>query len=168
MPRTRFTNSQKTVVTAGDLVQASHINNPQEAIKKGIQAHRHTVTWTGYNPETFDTDILDVGNATQLLGEDEIKDGTINLHDGLINNNDISGKINGQYVIVTTPSSANTEFAVAHSLRDKNGNARVPQGYIVIRRSAAGVIYDGTTTWTTTNIYLRCNVANMSATILIF
>lgn len=168
MPRTRFTNAQKTVVTAGDLVQASHINNPQEAIKKGIQAHRHTITWSGYNPENVDTDALDSGNSTQLLGEDEIKDGTINLHDGTINSNDVAGKINGQYVIVTTPATANTEFAVAHSLKDKNGNARIPQGYLVVRRSANGVVYDGTTSWTTSNIYLKCSAASVNITLLIF
>lgn len=168
MPRTRFTNSQKTIVTTGDRLQVSHINNPQEAIKKGIQAHRHTVTWTGYNPENVDTDALDVGNSTQLRGEDEIKDGTINLHDGTIDNNDVAGKINGVWKIVTTPATANQEFAVSYSLYDMNGNPRTARGYIVVRNSNGGVVYDGTTTWTTSNIYLKCTTANNNITLLIF
>jgi len=168
MPRTRFTNSQKTVVTAGDKVLASHINNPQESIKKGIQAHRHTITWSGYNPETVDTDALDSGNSTQLLGEDEIKDGTINVHDGSIANGEIAGKLNGKYYVVTTPSTANQEFSVSVSLVDKNGTARVPQGYIVVRNGNGGVVYNGTTSWTTTAIYLRCTTASNNVTLLVF
>lgn len=168
MPRTRFTNSQKTVVSTGDRVLASHINNPQESIKKGIQAHRHTVTWTGYNPENVDTDALDTGNSTQLLAEDEIKDGTLNIHDGEINDNDVAGKLNGMYRVVTTPSNANTEFSVSHTLKDKNGNARVPQGYIVVRNGNGGVVYNGNTPWTSTTIYLKCTTASNNVTILIF
>lgn len=168
MPRTRFTNSQKTVVTSGDRIQTSHINDPQEAIKKGIQAHRHTVTWSGFDPENVDTDALDVGNATQLRGEDEIKDGTINLHDGSIDNNDVAGKINGVWKVVTTPATANQEFAVPYTLYDINGNQRVARGYIVVRNGNGGVIYDGTTAWTTSNIYLRCTTASNTITLLVF
>lgn len=52
-------------------------------------------------------------------------------------------------IITVTLAAANVEQAVAHTLK------RVPTGYIVLSRNIAAVIYDGTTAWTSTNIYIR-------------
>jgi len=62
---------------------------------------------------------------------------------------------------VADTGAANTEFAVAHTLK------RVPTGYLVIKNSTTGAVYDGATTWTTTNIYLRCSIANANITVII-
>lgn len=63
---------------------------------------------------------------------------------------------------ITTSGTPDTEAAVSHNLK------RVPVGYFVVGRDKAGVIYNGTTAWTTTNIYLRSNVATVTATVIIF
>ena len=65
-------------------------------------------------------------------------------------------------VAVTTDGTPDTESAHTHTLK------RVPIGYIVIKRDKAGVIYDGTTAWTDTTIYIRSNVASVAATIMVF
>jgi hypothetical protein len=51
----------------------------------------------------------------------------------------------------TTPSSANTEFSITHTL------GRVPIGFLVLSLSAAAQIYQSTTAWTSTTIYLKCS-----------
>ena len=58
-----------------------------------------------------------------------------------------------------TPDAENT---VAHSL------GKVPTGYIVYSVDKAGVVYKGSTTWTTTNIYLKVNVASVAVKIIVF
>lgn len=58
-----------------------------------------------------------------------------------------------------TFSLADTDTALAHGLN------RVPVGYIVVSKSAATVVYNGSSAWTSTLIYLRANVA---ATIKLF
>lgn len=63
---------------------------------------------------------------------------------------------------VADTGAANTEFSIAHGLK------RIPTGYLVIRRSAGGVVYDSGTTFTTANIYLKCTTANTTLTVIIF
>lgn len=58
-------------------------------------------------------------------------------------------------------SAAATDVQVAHGLN------RGPIGYIVIRRSAAITIYDGSAAWTTDNIYIRSSGAG-NITLLVF
>lgn len=67
-----------------------------------------------------------------------------------------------QYQDVTTPGTANTEFTVNHGL------GRVPVGYLVVGRDKAAIIYNSTTAWTETAIYLKCNVATVAIRLLIF
>ena len=57
-------------------------------------------------------------------------------------------------VTVADSGNADTEFEVSHTLK------RVPIGYLLINIDKAGIVYDSGTTWTTTKIYLKCNVAN--------
>jgi hypothetical protein len=73
-----------------------------------------------------------------------------------------SGNMNGQWVNVTTPSTANAQFAIAHNLN------RIPSHYHYITDNG-GVIYqlpNTGTAWTATNIYVKCSTA--SATLRIF
>ena len=69
--------------------------------------------------------------------------------------------LDAQTVSVTTHTTPGTEVAVAHTLK------RVPAGYIVLKRDKEGVIYDGATAFSTSSIYLKSNVASVTATILI-
>lgn len=66
-----------------------------------------------------------------------------------------------QQTTSVTFSAANTDTTVPHSL------GFLPNGYIVVGRSANMVIYDGATANTTTNLYLRSS-ATGSASIIIF
>jgi hypothetical protein len=67
----------------------------------------------------------------------------------LTNNRDFSQNIVGWYASVTSPGIADTEFAVPHNL------GRVPNGWLVLSKSNAGVVYKGATAWTSSNIYLK-------------
>lgn len=58
-----------------------------------------------------------------------------------------------------TPDAENT---VAHAL------GKVPTGYIVYGIDKAAIVYTGTTAWTKTNIYLKCNVATVATKIIVF
>jgi hypothetical protein len=69
---------------------------------------------------------------------------------------------NAQTVTVSNTGTANADFAVAHTLK------RIPTGYILISNDKAGFIYNGTGTWTTTNIYLKHSVANAAVTVIVF
>ena len=72
------------------------------------------------------------------------------------------GNMAGQWRNVTSPVAPDTEFAIAHDL------GRIPSWYWY-NISKAGILYqlpNTGTAWTTTNIYLKCNVA--SAVIRLF
>ena len=64
-------------------------------------------------------------------------------------------------VISVTLAAANVEQAVAHTLK------RVPTGYIVVSINKVAVVYDGTTAWTTTNIYIRSNTAATAVKVIL-
>lgn len=75
-----------------------------------------------------------------------------------------SENISGEFVDLTSHASANTEFAVAHTV------GAVPVGFLVIYQDKAGSLYqapDTGTAWTSTNIYLKSNVSSLSARIFI-
>jgi len=69
--------------------------------------------------------------------------------------------ISGEFLDITTNATPDTEDAFSHTL------GSVPIGYIVIGRDKAGVIYDGTTAWTSTSIYLRSDVATVAAKVFL-
>ncbi len=73
-----------------------------------------------------------------------------------------SDNFNAATVAVADTGGADTEFTVAHSLK------RIPSGYLVIRRSKAGVVYDSGTPFSATNVYLKCSAVNAAITVLIF
>ena len=61
----------------------------------------------------------------------------------------------------TDTGTANTEFTVSHNL------GFVPGKYILTKINNAGVIYDSGTTWTTTQIFLKCSTANAAVTLTV-
>lgn len=64
-------------------------------------------------------------------------------------------------IITVTTAGADTEVNVAHTLK------RTPIGYLVLSRNKGGVIYDSGTSWTSSNIYIKCNVATVTIKLLI-
>jgi hypothetical protein len=68
-----------------------------------------------------------------------------------------NGNIEGEWQEFTT-ALADAEYTLAHGLES------VPLGYIVVSQNKAGTLYqmhDTGTAWTSTNIYLKCNVASV-------
>ena len=63
--------------------------------------------------------------------------------------------IAGEFRTITT-AGANTEVVVPHTL------GVIPVGRIVLRQDKAGSLYDSTTAWTTTNIYIKSDVATVT------
>ena len=66
-----------------------------------------------------------------------------------------------RFVTYTSNAAPNTADTVAHDL------GKVPQGFIVIALDKAGIIYNGGT-FTNTDLILKCNVASVTVTILVF
>jgi hypothetical protein len=64
----------------------------------------------------------------------------------------ISDNFDAKILTLTFTSSA-TDTSLAHGL------GRVPSGYLVLKRSANMVVYDGSNAWTSQNIYLRASAA---------
>lgn len=62
---------------------------------------------------------------------------------------------------ITTHATPDTETAYTHTLK------RVPIGFIVYDRNKAGILYAGSSANTATTIYIRSNVASVTAKILI-
>lgn len=62
----------------------------------------------------------------------------------------------------TSNASPDTEDTVAHSL------GRAPSYFVVISKDKAGDFYKSGTAWTSSNIYLKCSVASVAASILVF
>jgi hypothetical protein len=83
--------------------------------------------------------------------------GRIQLGDGVNKEN-----LDLQFKNVTSPATADQEFAVAHSLD------RVPAGYFVVKRDKAALVYDSATSWTTSAIHLKCSLASTSLRLIIF
>lgn len=67
-------------------------------------------------------------------------------------------------VLITTTTSAtpDAENTIAHTL------GKLPVGYIVYSQDKSGSLYLGGTAWTSSNIYLKCNVASVAYKIIVF
>lgn len=72
------------------------------------------------------------------------------------------GNTDNIHVQVVTPNVANTEFAVTHNLN------RIPTGINVVFKSASSDTYASTTTWNTSQIFLKCTQANVTLTMEIY
>lgn len=63
---------------------------------------------------------------------------------------------------ITTNATPGVETAIAHGLK------RVPTGYWIVKRNKAAHVYDGATAFTSENIYVRSDVASVTAKIIVF
>ena len=96
-------------------------------------------------------------NLVSVLGElalnlNAILDGGISVDDNM----DISR------FSVTSHVTPGAEFSVAHGL------GKVPTGYIVYGQAGAGSVYDGTTSNTSTTLYLKSDASNTVFRIVVF
>jgi hypothetical protein len=73
-----------------------------------------------------------------------------------------TGNLNGQWFNVTAPGAPNTEFSVTHSLTDSKGKPKIPSFYWFISDVACDLFQlpNTGTAWTTTKVYLKCNVGS--------
>lgn len=74
----------------------------------------------------------------------------------------ITDNLDCEIVPYTSNAVANTEDAVAHSLK------RVPVGFIVVDIDKAGVVYRGPTAFTASNVYLKCSTASTALKVLLY
>ena len=105
------------------------------------------------------------GMKLRKFDEDLIKalDGMINNLLALFDNGvDVNDNLDVEALTITTNGTPDTEDAFTHTLR------RVPSGYLVANKDKAGHIYSGGTAWTSTAIYLRSDVASVTAKVVVF
>jgi hypothetical protein len=69
--------------------------------------------------------------------------------------------ISGEFQVFTSNATPDTEDTVAHTI------GAVPVGYIVLKQNKAGSLYLGTTSWTSSNVYFKSNVASVAFTIFL-
>jgi len=74
----------------------------------------------------------------------------------------LTDNLRGDFISKADSGTANTEFSISHNLK------QVPEGYMVVKNSNGGVIYDGSTAWTSTTIYLKCTTANNNIKVYVF
>lgn len=74
-----------------------------------------------------------------------------------------TGNESGQWLNVTSPGSANTEFSVAHSL------GRIPSHYRYLSDKGANLYQLPTTGthWTATTVYFKCDTASVALRIFL-
>lgn len=78
------------------------------------------------------------------------------------NNADPSKNIAGYHAQnVVTPASANTQFTITHNL------GYVPQRFWVTNINQNATIYQGSTPWTTTAIYLQCSGSSVTCSLFV-
>ena len=69
--------------------------------------------------------------------------------------------ISGEFQVFTTSGTPDAENTVAHTI------GSVPIGYIVLKQDKAGSLYLGGSAWTSTNVYLKSDVASVAFTIFL-
>lgn len=69
--------------------------------------------------------------------------------------------ISGEFQVFTSNATPDSEDTIAHTV------GAVPVGYIVLKQNKAGSLYTGSTTWTSSNVYFKCNVASVTFTIFL-
>jgi len=69
--------------------------------------------------------------------------------------------IAGEFQVVADTGTANVEFSITHTL------GAVPVGYILLKNSVSGSVYNGASAWTDTTIYLKHSGANANITVFI-
>ena len=74
----------------------------------------------------------------------------------------VQGNLSLAQVGATSPGAANTDFPVTHNL------GRIPTGFLVTNRSAPCHVYGGGTSWTTSQIFVKCDTINVLLNFIIF
>ena len=117
-------------------------SNEEETTKKNEE-------YRGYL-DNVDTDVKNIiTNMQGRISFGELTDGK-------------SGEsVSGECSVVSDTGNADTEFTIAHNV------GAVPLGFIVTNIDKGGVVYDSGTTWTSTNIYLKCTTANTNVTLFL-
>lgn len=98
-------------------------------------------------------DVKELASKTEIIANDVVNQVNGNL--------EFDKNIFSQTVSVAFPATANTEYAISHSL------GVIPAGYIVCKKSVAADIYDGSTAFDKKKIYLKCTVASATVTLII-
>lgn len=94
--------------------------------------------------------------------EQELLNYSFNLAQVLNGGLKFSDNFNGEILTLADTGPADSEQTVPHSLK------RLPTGFLVLRRSNAGVVYDSGTAWTTTTIFVKCSTGNATVTLFVF
>jgi len=133
----------KTSVFTGIDTNADGVLEPDEIQRYGFYA------------KNLDADILRLFTLTQG-----------NISFGPVGNEKNGQNIFGQWATVADTGTADTEFVVPHTLNFQT-RAVVPKNYFVTYTNAKGIVYDSGTTWTSSNIYLKCSVAHAKLNLFI-
>jgi hypothetical protein len=112
------------------------------------------------------THLIDKGENTRQVLKDVYKVLRGNISYGGMTQSGLQpDNIDGVYGTIADSGTVDTLFTVNHTLN------RIPIGFHVINQNKAGSFY-GTptsfTTWSSTQIFLKCNAANVAATFFIF
>lgn len=105
-------------------------------------------------PQARDNQEQDFFNAVQNFAKNIVSI----LNRGII----FDDNVDCRRVTFTSSATPDAENTVAHDL------GKVPTGYIIYSLNKAAVVYLGTTTWTSSNIYLKVNVASVAVKIIVF
>lgn len=99
----------------------------------------------------FDKDLItSLSNWAMVLKS--ILDGGISFNDN----------VDASQVSVVSHGTPGTEFSISHGL------GKIPMGYIVTGQDGAGSVYDGTTSNTKTDLYLKSDASSKTFRLLIF
>jgi hypothetical protein len=64
--------------------------------------------------------------------------------------------ISGNWLTFTSSATPNAENTITHKV------GAIPIGYLVVQQDKAGSLYNGTTVWSDTKLYLKCSVASVT------
>lgn len=106
----------------------------------------------------FQNALRDFDRQLLLMLEDILTNLNNLLNRGLT----FTDNLDGADVSYTSNAIANTEDTIPHTL------GRAPVKFFVVDLDKGGVVYRGGTTFTSTNIYLKCTVASANIKLFIF
>lgn len=107
--------------------------------------------------------IVGQGNNHEAVLLDTYKALRGNISFGRLGQNGLTpDNLDGAFGVVANTGLAGTDFTVMHNLN------RIPIGYKVMRQNGFGIYKDGVTAWTKTQIFLQCNLPNLSVTFWVF
>lgn len=86
----------------------------------------------------------------------------VQLADLLNNGITFSDNFDNHIETVSDTGNAGEEFEMTHALN------RLPEGFLIINKDKACIVYDSGTTWTKEKIFLKCDTANCSIKVMVF